>query len=148
MEIKKKEKKEAPPEPEEPKKPEEGFKLRKKSSVPRKETPKKEEEPAAPFAMKLRKASQVKRSWDDDKMETVELKHHEFEKIPQEETPEKSTEVIMSEPIPDKDAIDKDKKKKKKKVKQWFTCSTNQYRNMRYNYRSPREERVTKGMMR
>ena len=74
--------------------------------------------PPAPFAMKLRKASQVKRSWEDDKMETVELKHHEFEKVPQEETPEKSTEVIMSEPIPDKDAIDKDKKKKKKKVEE------------------------------
>ena len=67
--------------------------------------------------MKLRKASQVKRTWDDDKMETVDLKHHEFEKVPQEETPEKSSEVIMSEPIPDKDTIDKDKKKKKKKVK-------------------------------
>ena len=74
--------------------------------------------PPAPFAMKLRKASQVKRSWEDDKMETVELKHHEFEKVPQEETPEKSTEVIMSEPIPDKDALDKDKKKKKKKVQE------------------------------
>ena len=30
------------------------------------------ESPPAPFAMKLRQASQVKRSWEDDKMETVE----------------------------------------------------------------------------
>ena len=140
MEIKKKEKKEAPPQPEEPKPPEEAFKLRKKSSVPRKETPKKEEEPAAPFAgMKLKKSSQVKRTWDDDKMETVDLKHHESEKLPQEETPEKGTEVIMSEPIPDKDAIDKDKKKKKKKVHNSLLFITDQCGHIRWHHcRSPR----------
>lgn len=118
IEIKKKEKIELPPEPEEKdNKPEDMFKLRKKSSVPRKETPKKEEEAPAPFAMKLKKSSQVKRSWDDDKMETVELKHHEFEKLPLEETLERTSTVIMSEPIPDKDSIEKQKKEKSKKKK-------------------------------
>ena len=68
--------------------------------------------------MKLKKSSRVKRTWEDDKMETVELKHHEFEQLPEEETPEMSTTVVLSEPIPDKevDMKDKDKKKKKKKV--------------------------------
>ena len=103
------------PESNEPETPEEAFKPRKKSSVAKKETPKKEE-PVAPFAIKLKKSSQVKRTWDDDKMETVDLKHHESEKLPQEETPEKGTKVNMSEPTPDKNAIDKDKKKKKKKT--------------------------------
>ena len=56
----------------------------------------------------------MKRSWGEDKMETVELKHHEFEKLPQEETPEKGSTCIMSEPIEDEE---KEKKKKKKKVR-------------------------------
>lgn len=122
MEIKKKEKKELPPEPEpEAPAPEEMFKLKKKSSVTQRKTstPKKsvEEEAPPPFAgMKLRKASQVKRTWDDDKLETVDLKHHEFEHLPQEDEPEKMTTVILSEPIQDeKELEDKEKKKKKKK---------------------------------
>ena len=65
--------------------------------------------------MKLKKASQVKRTWEDDKLETVELKHHDFEQIAQVEEMEKNTTVTMGEPIPDKDASDLDKKKKKKK---------------------------------
>ena len=83
----------------------------------RKITPKAAEEAPPPFAgMKLKKSSQVKRNWDDDKLETVELKHHEFEKLPQAETPEKTTTVVMSEPMEDDDAGgDKNKKKKKKK---------------------------------
>ena len=87
LEIKKKEKKEPPPEPEPPAPtPEEMFKIRKKSSTPRKVTPKKEEEDKPAFAgMKLKKAEQVKRTWEDEKLETVELKHHEFEEIPLEE---------------------------------------------------------------
>ena len=64
--------------------------------------------------LKLKKGKTVKRSWGEDKMETVELKHHEFEKLPQEETPEKGSTCIMSEPIEDEE---KEKKKKKKKVR-------------------------------
>ncbi len=62
-------------------------------------------------------AVQVKRGWDDDKLQTVELKHHEFEQLPEEEEVEKTTTVVLSEPIKDiKDDLEpKDKKKKKKK---------------------------------
>lgn len=61
------------------------FKLKKKSSVtPRKQLPVEEEQPA--FAgMKLKKATTVKRQWDDAGLEKVDLKHHEFEGQPQEE---------------------------------------------------------------
>ena len=57
----------------------------KKKSVARKPVEKKEEEVPAFAGMKLKKSERVQRKWDDDKMETVDLKHHEFEKIPQEE---------------------------------------------------------------
>jgi len=82
-------------------------------------TPKKveaEEEPA--FAgMKLRKSSQVKRTWNDDKLQTVELKHHEFEQLPLVEEAELNTTVVMSEPIEKpEDEEEKKKKKRKKKV--------------------------------
>ena len=61
------------------------FKLKKKTSAaPRKVIPKEEEQPA--FAgMKLKKSSTVKRDWDDGGLEKVDLKHHEFEKTPEEE---------------------------------------------------------------
>jgi len=83
-------------------------------------TPKKaepEEEPA--FAgMKLKKSSRVQRTWQDDKLQTVELKHHEFEQLPLEEEPELGTTVVMSEPIEKpEDAADEEAKKKKKKKK-------------------------------
>ena len=72
---------------EEEKPPAEGdmFKLKKKSSVtPRKQIQKEEEQPA--FAgFKLKKAETVKRQWDDGGLENVNLKHHEFEKAPEEE---------------------------------------------------------------
>ena len=106
------------------------FKLpKKKSSVARKVTPKKsveEEQPA--FGFKLKKASTVKRNWQDDKMETVELKHHEFEKLPQEEDVELTTTVVLSEPI---EAIDKEKEekeKKKKKKKKVCVSSSSRFR--------------------
>lgn len=74
--------------------------------------------------MKLKKASRVKREWDDDKLETVELKHHEFEQLPLEEEPEKMTTVVMSEPIldikPEKEEKEKKKKKKKKVLKKVY----------------------------
>ena len=67
--------------------PEQGemFKMKKKSSAtPRKMLPKEEEQPA--FAgMKLKKAQTVKRQWDEAGLEMVDLKHHEFEKLPQDE---------------------------------------------------------------
>jgi len=74
------------PEPEPPAAADDVFKLKKKSSVtPRKSLPKEEEQPA--FAgLKLKKAETVKRAFEETKLETVDLKHHEFEKVPQEET--------------------------------------------------------------
>jgi len=61
------------------------FKMPKKKSGARQPIAKKEEETPAFAGMKLKKSERVQRKWDDDKMETVDLKHHEFEKIPQEE---------------------------------------------------------------
>lgn len=61
------------------------FKLKKKSSVtPRKVIQKEEEEPAF-GGFKLKKAQTVKRQWDDGGLEKVDLKHHEFEKPPEDE---------------------------------------------------------------
>merc|ERR1711879_368230 len=94
------------------------FKLKKKTSAaPRKVIPKEEEQPA--FAgMKLKKSSTVKRDWDDGGLEKVDLKHHEFEKTPEEEQPERGTGIEMTEALPDDDAK---KGKKKKKVKKTTT---------------------------
>ena len=61
------------------------FKMPKKKSGARQPIAKKEEETPAFAGMKLKKSERVQRKWDDDKMETVDLKHHEFEKVPQEE---------------------------------------------------------------
>merc|ERR1712025_1349494 len=101
-------KKEPEPPKEEEKPPGEGdmFKLKKKSSVtPSKPVQKEEEQPA--FAgFKLKKAETVKRGWDDGGLENVNLKHHEFEKPPEDEQPERNTEVLLSQSIPDKDDDD------------------------------------------
>merc|ERR1712210_407441 len=79
------------------------FKLKKKSSVgPRKQLPAKEEEPAF-GGFKLKKAETVKRQWDDGGLEGVNLKHHEFEKEPEVETPERNTDVLLGDGVPDKD---------------------------------------------
>ena len=63
------------------------FKLpKKKPSVPKqlpKEEPSSEESPFG--KIKLKKAETVKRTWEDQGMETVDLKHHEFERPPQDE---------------------------------------------------------------
>ena len=79
---KKSEKKEVPPAPEPEAQPE--FKLPKKKpsrQIPKEE--KKEEE--APFGkISLKKSQTVKRTWDEPSMETVDLKHHEFERAPQD----------------------------------------------------------------
>lgn len=94
------------------------FTLKKKSSVTRKITPAKEEEEEAPaFAgIKLKKTSQVKRTWEEEGLETVELKHHEFEIHPEKEVAENETTVVLSTPL-DYDEADKGQKVKKKKKK-------------------------------
>lgn len=77
---KKSEKKEVAPEPE----PQPEFKLPKKKvsrQIP-KEEPKEEDSPFG--KIKLKKAETVKRTWEDQGMESVDLKHHEFEKAPQD----------------------------------------------------------------
>ena len=61
------------------------FKMPKKKSVARKPIEKKEEEVPAFAGMKLKKSERVQRKWDDGGLETVDLKHHEFEKVPLEE---------------------------------------------------------------
>merc|ERR1712130_534335 len=115
---KKSEKKEVPPEPE----PEPEFKLPKKKpsrQIP-KEEPKEEESPFG--KIKLKKSETVKRTWADPSMETVDLKHHEFEKAPQDIEPEgmstiKLGKIIESEPD-EKEEKEKPKKKKSKKEKE------------------------------
>merc|ERR1712024_410370 len=91
---KKPEKKEEPkPEP----KPE--FKLPKKKvsrQIP-KEEPKEEESPFG--KIKLKKAETVKRTWEDQGMESVDLKHHEFEKAPQDVEPEGLSSVKLGKLI-------------------------------------------------
>jgi len=54
---------------------------------------------------------------EEPKLPTVELKHHEFEKPPQTEETEKTTQCILGEPIPDTKLDGKKKAKKKKKAK-------------------------------
>jgi hypothetical protein len=59
------------------------FKLpKKKVSVKQlpKEEPKEEESPFG--KIKLKKAETVKRTWEDEGLEKVDLKHHEFERAP------------------------------------------------------------------
>merc|ERR1712223_1431967 len=80
---KKSEKKEPPPPAPEPEAQPE-FKLPKKKpsrQIPKEE--KKEEE--SPFGkVSLKKSQTVKRTWNEPTMETVDLKHHEFERAPQD----------------------------------------------------------------
>merc|ERR1711997_937221 len=84
-------------------------KLKKKASVgPRKQLPAKEEEPAF-GGFKLKKAETVKRQWDDGGLEGVNLKHHEFEKEPEVETPERNTDVLLGDGVPDKDGKERRK---------------------------------------
>merc|ERR1711997_1253190 len=76
------------------------FKMPKKKSGARKPIEKKEEEVPAFAGMKLKKSERVQRKWDDGGMETVDLKHHEFEKEPLEEGPELTSETWMTERMP------------------------------------------------
>ena len=95
---KKSEKKEPPapqPEPE----PEPEFKLPKKKpsrQIPKEE--KKEEE--SPFGkVSLKKSQTVKRTWNEPTMETVDLKHHEFERAPQDVEVAELSLVVETRPI-------------------------------------------------
>ena len=84
----------------------------------RKELPE-EEEPTF-VGMKLKKSSIVKRAWEDDSLETVDLKHHEFEQTPQCEDAELITKVQMGTSAPSDDDSFEDEddlKFKKKRVK-------------------------------
>merc|ERR1712038_143996 len=112
---KKSEKKEVAPEPE----PQPEFKLPKKKvsrQIP-KEEPKEEDSPFG--KIKLKKAETVKRTWEDQGMESVDLKHHEFEKAPQDVEPEGLSSVKLGKLIEcesdEKDEKPKTKKKKSKK---------------------------------
>merc|ERR1712061_195648 len=98
-----------------------GFKMPKKSGA-RKPLEKKEEEAPAFAGMKLKKSERVQRKIEGPKMETVDLKHHEFEKLPLEESTELTTvsEVTPFVGVTDRDYSDdknKDEKPKKKKKK-------------------------------
>merc|ERR1711909_30469 len=110
--VEKKPEPEPEPEPEPPK----PKITKKKPSVQPKVEPK-EEEP--PFAMKLKKSERVQRTWEDPKMETVKLAHHEFEKAPQDIEPEGKSAVKLGKSLEvDLDLKeDKEKEKKKKKKK-------------------------------
>lgn len=113
LSIQKKDKSKIPepePEPEAPKMPV----LKKKSSV-RKELPPKEEEKPA-FAVKLKKAETVKRTWDDGGLEKVDLKHHEFERPPQDIEHEAKSSIKLGQSLEIDIGDDKKKKKKKKKA--------------------------------
>ena len=70
-----------------------GYKPRKKSA--RGPVEKKEEEVPAFAGMKLKKSTRVQRKWDDDKMETVQLKHHDFEKEPLDEMVKDTYHMIL-----------------------------------------------------
>ena len=75
------------PEPEPPAPEEPAFKLPKKKPSVQKQIPKEEaKEEESPFGkIKLKKAETVKRTWEDDGLQKVDLKHHEFERPPQDE---------------------------------------------------------------
>merc|ERR1712013_165745 len=101
-----------PVEPEPQPEPEPAFKLPKKKVS--RQIPK--EEP--PFgAIKLKKAERVQRTWDDAGLETVDLKHHEFERPPQDPESEGKSTVKLGKAL-ECDLDDKEEKPKKKKKKQ------------------------------
>merc|ERR1712013_830162 len=106
-----------PVEPEPQPEPEPAFKLPKKKvsrQIP-KEEPKEEESPFG--AIKLKKAERVQRTWDDAGLETVDLKHHEFERPPQDPESEGKSTVKLGKAL-ECDLDDKEEKPKKKKKKQ------------------------------
>ncbi len=76
------------------------------------------EEVTPAFAIKLKKAEVVKRTWEEEKIEAVDLKSHKFEAEAQAEEAEKRSSVRMSHPLKEVKISKDDLKKKKKKKKQ------------------------------
>merc|ERR1712203_735551 len=70
-----------------------------------------------PFGAKLRKTETVKREIDEAKLETVQLKHHQFEVQPRDADDEQTTGIVLREPLvsldEDGDALNKGEKKRK-----------------------------------
>merc|ERR1711997_956810 len=60
---------------------------------------KKDENEKMPFGAKLRKTETVKREIKEAKLETVQLKHHQFEVQPRETDLEQTTGIILGEPL-------------------------------------------------
>ena len=87
----------------------------KKATAKKPVTKQKAEEPEIFSKSRLKKAETVKREVDGPKMETVDLKHHEFENEPQDTIPEEKTNLKLGKPIKEIDANKKVKKKKKVK---------------------------------
>ena len=70
--------------------------------------------------IQLKKAETVKRVWDEPKSEVVQLKHHEFEVVPQREVEELATKVLMTQAIEEiKASLTKTKRVKKIKAKKF-----------------------------
>merc|ERR1712187_1065113 len=79
---------------------------------------KKDETEKLPFGAKLRKTETIKREIKEAKMETVQLKHHEFEVTPRDADSEQTTGIILHEPLVSLDEGGADKKgEKKRKIK-------------------------------
>merc|ERR1712106_926806 len=79
-----------------------------------------EQEPI--FVKKLKKTETVKLKIDENKMESVELKHHDFEPCPQDNNNEELSKLSVGEPLQYTDETqksegEKESTKKLKKVK-------------------------------
>ena len=88
------------------------------------EEKKREEEEKLPFKAKLRKTETVKREIEESKIETVQLKHHQFEIQPKDTDVEQTTGIILGEPLVPLDEYEETLKKtddskgeKKRKIK-------------------------------
>merc|ERR1711892_1351519 len=68
------------------------------------------------FPVKLKKAEPIKRPIAEHKLETVQLKHHEFENQPQEPAEENLSSIRLSTALKQRDEENNDKVKSKKKV--------------------------------
>jgi len=71
---------------------------------------------ASSFPVKLKKTEQIKRPLSEQKLETVQLKHHTFEGLPQETEKERPSGVILKLPIKQKDDATSSKILQKKKI--------------------------------
>merc|ERR1711997_1132283 len=71
----------------------------KEKDVKTEEEKKKDENEKMPFGAKLRKTETVKREIKEAKLETVQLKHHQFEVTPKDTDLEQTTGIILGEPL-------------------------------------------------